>query len=195
MPCRKLGTVARYFVLSWVLLATVATAQEQGVKPLVRELEQRQTAMASVHTLQRLSARIFYVESVALLSEYGAWPEEAHNWTQGQSVSKFVYDVFNIHVRFTSELAQLRRTASRKGVFTDEERERFASMLDDLALMIDHSQQLYDLLDKDQMSEASQFFRNSIREPYDRIAAEGYTIGSGISRDIRRISLAARKVD
>ena len=194
MACHKLAKVACYVALSWMLVVPAATAQEQDAKSLLIELRQRHNAMAALNSLERLAARIVHIESLATLSEHGEWPEELANWPQDADTTSFVYSVNLVYERFKPELAALRRTASRPGNFSNEERVRFASLVNDLELLIEESQTHYDLLAVGQINEANLFFRDYIRAPYQSIVQGSYTIGSGITRDISRIGLAARKL-
>ncbi|MFC6636672.1 hypothetical protein [Sulfitobacter sediminilitoris] len=190
----KFGTIVCCAALSWALIAPAAFSQEQNAKSLIAELGRRHTAVASLNSLERLAARIVYIESIGMLSEHGDWAEEQANWPENAATTTFVYSVKNIYGRFKPELAALRRTASRSGIFSDDEHERFASLVDELELLIEESQTFYDLLAAGQTSEANLFFRDNIRAPYLGIVQGSYTIGSGVSRDISRIGLAAKSL-
>jgi hypothetical protein len=187
MVCRHIGAA-----LIWLLFVPLASAQEDSAAALLAELGNRQTAMESIQSLERLAARIVHVESLALLSRYGDWPEEEAGWGGNFDIPKFVYDVRNIYFRFTSEVPPLRRVAARQGVFSDDERARFLELLDDLDLLVEDSRAYYDLLVAGNFAEANEFFCAKIRAPYRRIVDGSYTIGLGISRDISRIGLQAR---
>ncbi|NEK24773.1 hypothetical protein GV827_20580, partial [Sulfitobacter sp. JBTF-M27] len=176
----KFGTIVCCAALSWALIAPAAFSQEQNAKSLIAELGRRHTAVASLNSLERLAARIVYIESIGMLSEHGDWAEEQANWPENAATTTFVYSVKNIYGRFKPELAALRRTASRSGIFSDDEHERFASLVDELELLIEESQTFYDLLAAGQTSEANLFFRDNIRAPYLGIVQGSYTIGSGV---------------
>ena len=59
---------------------------------------------------------------------------------------KVNYDVKNLYGRFQPELVALKRIVGRKGIFTDEEKQRMLELIADLGVMVDGSQELYDLL-------------------------------------------------
>ena len=178
------------------LFAPCAVAQQQDAKSLLGELSNRQTALANIGSIERVAARIVYVETTALISELAEWPEEElDNWPKDAEASKKVYDVKNLYARMTQELASLRRTASRKGIYTESEAERLASLLDELQVMVDDSQALYALLKAKELEEADLFFRDVIRARYEGIVADSFTLGKGITQDISRIAIEARRLE
>jgi hypothetical protein len=177
------------------LLAPGAVAQQQDAKSLIAELSNRNTASEIIGSIERMAARIVYVESVALVSELGDWPEETENWPEDAEASKNVYDVKNLHSRITPELVALERAASRDGVYTASETAQFASILGELHLMIDETQSLYALLRAKKLEEANLFFRDAVRARYEGIVAESYTLGAGVKQDISRIMLDVRRLD
>jgi hypothetical protein len=177
------------------LFAPCAVAQQQDAKSLLGELSNRQTALANIGSIERVAARIVYVETTALISELAEWPEEElDNWPKDAEASKKVYDVKNLYARMTQELASLRRTASRKGIYTESEAERLASLLDELQVMVEDSQALYALLRAKELEEADLFFRDVIRARYEGIVADSFTLGKGITQDISRIAIEARRL-
>jgi hypothetical protein len=178
------------------LFAPCAVAQQQDAKSLLGELSNRQTALANIGSIERVAARIVYVETTALISELAEWPEEElDNWPKDAEASKKVYDVKNLYARMTQELASLRRTASRKGIYTESEAERLASLLDELQVMVEDSQALYALLKAKDLEEADLFFRDVIRARYEGIVADSFTLGKGITQDISRIAIEARRLE
>ena len=66
------------------LLAQGAVAQQQDAKSLLAELSDRNTAAEIIGSIERIAARIVYVESVALVSELGDWPEETGKLARGR---------------------------------------------------------------------------------------------------------------
>ena len=178
------------------LFAPCAVAQQQDAKSLLGELSNRQTALANIGSIERVAARIVYVETTALISELAEWPEEElDNWPKDAEASKKVYDVKNLYARMTQELASLRRTASRKGIYTESEAERLALLLDELQVMVDDSQALYALLKAKELEEADLLFRDVIRARYEGIVADSFTLGKGITQDISRIAIEARRLE
>jgi hypothetical protein len=175
-----------------MLMPTTVFAQETDRRVLFDELMNRQAAASDVVSLERVAARIFYVESIALLSEYGDWPmDAADNWPEDAEASKFLYDVKNIDGRMTSELANFRRIASRSRSFTDPEKERFTEMVADLALMVEQSKELYALLLAGDIQKADEHYRGDIQSTYLSITVNSYTMTSDISHEIRDINLKA----
>ncbi len=185
----------RSVLLCLILLPGVVRAQEPDATSLLAGLGSRTVALEAVQTVERLAARILYVESTGILSLQGNWPEDpANNWPEDAEAPKVVYDVFNLYSRMVAEVAPLRRIAAREGVFTDEERAKFTSLVDDLESFIIQSKLLYDLMKAVRTDEANLFYRDEIRGKYEGIVAQSYTIGASISQDISRIALAARRL-
>jgi hypothetical protein len=178
-----------------VFLAPCAVAQQQDAKSLLAELGNRKTASQVIGSIERIAARIVYVETVALMSEHGKWPEELSNWPEDAEASKNVYDVKNLYSRMTPELVAIKRMASQGGVYAASETELLASMLGELQLMLDESQSLYALLKAEKLEEANLFFRDVVRARYEGILADSYTLGTGVTRDVSRIMLDVRRLD
>ena len=137
-----IGRTALTAALAASLIASAALSQERDARSMITELGQRATALSTITEAESIAARIIYVQTVAIHSEVGEWPEEVENWPSDQVVSKFVYDVNNLHSRYVTELASLRRTTARDGVFTDGERPRIEALLDDLETLVVGSQTL-----------------------------------------------------
>jgi hypothetical protein len=190
-PAFKLGVASTIVAtLFFVFDGPESNAQTQTANELIVELGQRTTAVESLGALERAAARIVYVESVALLSHFGDWPERDAGWVP--DTPKYFYDVHKIADRFPADLAAIRRTAARPGVFSDEERERFTSLIGETELLIEDSQTYYGLLAAEDFDLASAYFRDSIMARYESIEAGSYTLRSGVLRDISRISRLAR---
>ena len=186
-----IGRTALTAALAASLIASAALSQERDARSMITELGQRATALSTITEAKCIAARIIYVQTVAIHSDVGEWPEEVENWPSGQVVSKFVYDVNNLLNRACEPSAP----TARDGVFTDGERPRMEALLDDLETLVVGSQTLYALLEGDQIEDANAYFRDHIREPYLDLVASAYTVGTGVTRDISRIGLLARTLD
>lgn len=167
---------------------TWAQATSPTGADIAAEAISREMALHHVREVERLAGWIAYVESVALVSEYGAWPNEKNEWPE-DGASSFAYDVSNLRGRLEPVVVDLRHGACRAHVFGDDEAERFEALLYALSQMIAESGALYDLIKAGQTAEANAFYKERVRASYRGITGDAHTLISEIESDLRGLRL------
>jgi hypothetical protein len=178
-----------------VFFALAATppsrAQTEETRALTQEILGLYAATSRLDELTRVTERISYVESVALLSFQGAWKDEKGNWSD-ELEPPFFYDVFKLQERFGPEVIQIRRAVERDKTIGVNEKKAFRSILSDVQAMLDESRSFYDLLHQGKMDEANSFYRDRTRERYTSIQNASYTLGLALDGRIKKAGLKVR---
>ena len=182
-------------LLALGLLVAPAAAQDADHKSLFGDLNSRFALLETLVTIERTASRIHEVETTALLSEYGNWPNDpAWKWPEDANTTKLVYDLNNVKPRISVDVANLRRTVKRSRGLSEQEKAALLDLLAELDLMLDQSETLYRLLADKRLSDAASLFHTDASETYRSVMSRSYTLSADIKNDVRRIGLDFRKV-
>ena len=185
---------ASVFAVAAITLVTAAEADER--KALMADLNSRNAIVETLLSVERMASRIVEVETTALLSEHGAWPNDpAWNWPADSRTSKRVHDLKNLKDRMASDLANLKRSVLRGRGYSEEEAAVLKELLDDLNAMIEQSGRMFALLSENELDVATTLYKESALTTYQGVMRSSFTLSREMKDDLRQIGLKLRKLE
>ena len=187
---RLIGATLLLVCATFSIPRSAAQAEESAATEILQDIASLQTAVGHVRDVERVAARLFYVESLALIAHQGNWPFEKPGWDA--DATPFEYDVARLSERLQPDLVDIKRKAAQGNAFTEEEQAAFQDLLTQTEQMIADTNAYYDLLQSEQHDAANAYFRDRVRTTYSEITAAAFTLSSQMDRKISKAQLELR---
>lgn len=183
-------------IVVWMIFAvsssvgSVRAQEEAAANEILREIATLQSALGTIHDVERVAARTYYVASIALIAHQGAWPSERPSWDA--DATAFEYQVSRLSELLLPDLLDIKRRAVRADLFSGAEASVFQELLAQTEAMLKDTKEFYALLEADKHDDANEWFRNNTRASYADLIGDAYTLSNDLERRLGKAQLQLR---